>query len=151
MFVSLNTNMQWIHNNQPVSELPADCAGFVYLITNTVSGRMYVGKKLSKFKTTRYKMHTQKNGKKVRKKIRGAADSGWQDYYGSSDQLNRDIETLGKDRFRREILYYCRSKAELNYVEAREQFARKVLESDMYYNGHIRVRVHGSLIIDRQA
>lgn len=143
--------MQWIHNDQPVSELPADCAGFVYLITNTVSGRMYVGKKLSKFKTTRYKMHTQKNGKKVRKKIRGAADSGWQDYYGSSDQLNRDIETLGKDRFRREILYYCRSKAELNYVEAREQFARKVLESDMYYNGHIRVRVHGSLIIDRQA
>ena len=143
--------MQWIHNNQPVSELPADCAGFVYLITNTLSGRMYVGKKLSKFKTTRYKMHTQKNGKKVRKKIRGAVDSGWKDYYGSSDQLNRDIETLGKDRFRREILYYCRSKAELNYVEAREQFARKVLESDMYYNGHIRVRVHGSLIIDRQA
>ena len=151
MFVSLNTNMQWIHNDQPVSELPADCAGFVYLITNMVSGRMYVGKKLSRFKTTRYKMHTQKNGKKVRKKIRGAADSGWQEYYGSSDQLNRDIETLGKDRFRREILYYCRSKAELNYVEAREQFARKVLESDMYYNGHIRVRVHGSLIIDRQA
>ena len=149
--MSLNITMQWIHNNQPVSELPADCAGFVYLITNTLSGRMYVGKKLSKFKTTRYKMHTQKNGKKVRKKIRGAVDSGWKDYYGSSDQLNRDIETLGKDRFRREILYYCRSKAELNYVEAREQFARKVLESDMYYNGHIRVRVHGSLIIDRQA
>jgi len=127
-----------------------DCAGFVYLITNTVSGRMYVGKKLSKFKTTRYKMHTQKNGKKVRKKIRGAVDSGWQDYYGSSDQLNKDIESLGRDRFQREILYYCRSKAELNYVEAREQFSRKVLESDLYYNGHIRVRVHGSLIIDRQ-
>jgi len=142
--------MQWIYKDQPVLELPTDCAGFVYLITNTVSGRMYVGKKLSKFKTTRYKMHTQKNGKKVRKKIRGAVDSGWQDYYGSSDQLNRDVESLGRDRFQREILYYCRSKAELNYVEAREQFARKVLESDLYYNGHIRVRVHGSLIIDRQ-
>ncbi len=142
--------MQWIYKDQPVLELPTDCAGFVYLITNTVSGRMYVGKKLSKFKTTRYKMHTQKNGKKVRKKIRGAVDSGWQHYYGSSDQLNKDIESLGRDRFQREILYYCRSKAELNYVEAREQFARKVLESDLYYNGHIRVRVHGSLIIDRQ-
>ena len=141
--------MQWTHKDQPVSELPTDCAGFVYLITNTVSGRMYVGKKLSKFKTTRYKMHTQKNGKKVRKKIRGAVDSGWQDYYGSSDQLNRDVESLGRDRFLREILYYCRSKAELNYVEAREQFARKVLESDLYYNGHIRVRVHGSLIIGK--
>ena len=141
--------MQWTHKDQPVSELPTDCAGFVYLITNTVSGRMYVGKKLSKFKTTRYKMHTQKNGKKVRKKIRGAVDSGWQDYYGSSDQLNKDIESLGRDRFLREILYYCRSKAELNYVEAREQFSRKVLESDQYYNGHIRVRVHGSLIIGK--
>ena len=141
--------MQWTHKDQPVSELPTDCAGFVYLITNTVSGRMYVGKKLSKFKTTRYKMHTQKNGKKVRKKIRGAVDSGWQDYYGSSDQLNKDIESLGRDRFLREILYYCRSKAELNYVEAREQFSRKVLESDLYYNGHIRVRVHGSLIIGK--
>ena len=141
--------MQWTHKDQPVSELPTECVGFVYLITNTVSGRMYVGKKLSKFKTTRYKMHTQKNGKKVRKKIRGAVDSGWQDYYGSSDQLNKDIESLGRDQFLREILYYCRSKAELNYVEAREQFARKVLESDLYYNGHIRVRVHGSLIIGK--
>ena len=148
--MSLNTNMQWIYKNQPVEQLPEDCAGFVYLITNTVSGRMYVGKKLSRFKTTRYKTHTQKNGKKVRKKIRGAVSSDWQAYYGSSDQLNKDIELLGREKFRREILYYCRSKAELNYVEAREQFSRKVLESDQYYNGHIRVRVHGSLIIDKE-
>ena len=142
-------DMQWIYKNEPVEQLPEDCVGFVYIITNTVSGRMYVGKKLARFKTTRYKMHTQKNGKKVRKKIRGAVASDWQEYYGSSDQLNRDVETLGRDQFQREILYYCRSKAECNYIEAREQFARKVLESDQYYNGHIRVRVHGSLIIDK--
>ena len=141
--------MQWIYKNEPVEQLPEDCVGFVYIITNTVSARMYVGKKLSKFKTTRYKMHTQKNGKKVRKKIRGAVASDWQEYYGSSDQLNRDVETLGRDQFQREILYYCRSKAECNYIEAREQFSRKVLESAQYYNGHIRVRVHGSLIIDK--
>ena len=141
--------MQWIYKNEPVEQLPTDCVGFVYLITNTVSGRMYVGKKLARFKTTRYKIHTQKNGKKVRKKIRGAVASDWQEYYGSSDQLIRDVESIGRDRFRREILYYCRSKAECNYIEAREQFSRKVLESDQYYNGHIRVRVHGSLIIDK--
>jgi hypothetical protein len=142
--------MQWTYKNEPVEQLPEDCVGFVYLITNTVSGRMYVGKKLARFKTTRYKMHTQKNGKKVRKKIRGAVDSDWQNYYGSSDQLNCDVESLGRDQFRREILYFCKSKAELNYVEAREQFSRKVLESNQYYNGHIRVRVHGSLIIDKK-
>jgi hypothetical protein len=141
--------MQWIYKNEPVEQLPEDCVGFVYIITNTVSGRMYVGKKLARFKTTRYKMHTQKNGKKVRKKIRGAVASDWQEYYGSSDQLKRDVELLGRDRFQREILYYCRSKAECNYIEAREQFARKVLESNQYYNGHIRVRVHGSLIIGK--
>ena len=141
--------MQWIYKNKPVEQLPEDCVGFVYIITNTISGRMYVGKKLARFKTTRYKMHTQKNGKKVRKKIRGAVASDWQEYYGSSDQLNRDVALLGRDRFQREILYYCRSKAECNYIEAREQFSRKVLESDQYYNGHIRVRVHGSLIIGK--
>ena len=148
MILSLNTNMQWIYQNEPVTELPEDCAGIVYLITNTESGRMYIGKKLARFKTTRYRMHTQKNGKKVRKKIRGAVASDWADYYGSSDALSKDIERLGRDQFRREILYYCQSKAECNYVEAREQFSRRVLESDQYYNGHIRVRVHGSLIIN---
>ena len=147
--MSLNIDMQWIYKNEPVEQLPEECVGFVYIITNTVSGRMYVGKKLARFKTTRYKMHTQKNGKKIRKKIRGAVASDWQEYYGSSDQLNRDVESLGRDRFQREILYYCRSKAECNYIEAREQFTRKVLESDQYYNGHIRVRVHGSLIINK--
>ena len=147
--MSLNMYMQWIYKNEPVEQLPEECVGFVYIITNTVSGRMYVGKKLARFKTTRYKMHTQKNGKKIRKKIRGAVASDWQEYYGSSDQLNRDVALLGRDKFRREILYYCRSKAECNYIEAREQFARKVLESDQYYNGHIRVRVHGSLIIGK--
>ena len=147
--MSLNMYMQWIYKNEPVEQLPEECVGFVYIITNTVSGRMYVGKKLARFKTTRYKMHTQKNGKKIRKKIRGAVASDWQEYYGSSDQLNRDVESIGRDRFQREILYYCRSKAECNYIEAREQFTRKVLESDQYYNGHIRVRVHGSLIIGK--
>ena len=142
--------MQWIYKNEPVEQLPEQCVGFVYIITNTISDRMYVGKKLARFKTTRYKMHTQKNGKKIRKKIRGAVASDWQEYYGSSDQLNRDVESIGRDKFRREILYYCRSKAECNYIEAREQFARKVLESDQYYNGHIRVRVHGSLIIGKK-
>ena len=140
---------RWTHRGKPVDQLPDDCVGFVYVITNTQNGRMYIGKKLAKFKTTRYKMHTQKNGKKVRKRIRGAVSSDWQDYYGSSDALAKDLQQLGKEKFLREILYYCNSKAECNYVEAREQFNRKVLESDQYYNGHIRVRVHGSLIIGK--
>ena len=107
---------------------------------------MYIGKKLAKFKKTTYRVVKLKNGKKKRKKIRGTIDSDWQTYYGSSPELSRDVELLGTENFSREILYYCRSKAECSYIEAREQFSRRVLESDDYYNGHIQVRVHGSHI-----
>ena len=138
--------MSWYHQNTLITQLPEDCAGFVYVITNKQTGRMYIGKKLARFKRTTYKTVKLKNGKKKRKKIRGTIDSDWQTYYGSSPELLKDVELLGSENFTREILYYCKSKAECSYVEAREQFSRRVLESDDYYNGHIQVRVHGSHI-----
>jgi hypothetical protein len=138
--------MSWLFESKEVTELPEDCVGFVYVITNLTTGRKYIGKKLAKFSKTTYKIVKLKNGKKRRKKIKGKIDSDWQTYYGSSPELSRDIELLGPDNFRREILYHCRSKSECSYIEAREQFARRVLESDDYYNGHIQVRVHGSHI-----
>lgn len=138
--------MTWYYNNQPVLELNEDCVGFVYLITNLTNQRKYIGKKLAKFSKTTYKMVTLKNGTKKRKKFKGKIDSDWLDYYGSSIELNKDVASLGKDNFTREILFFCKSKAECSYIEAREQFSRKVLESDDYYNGQISVRVHGSHI-----
>ena len=139
--------MQWTYQNTIVEDLPEDCIGFVYLITNIISGRKYIGKKLAKFSKTTYKTVKLKNGTKKKKKIRSKIDSDWRDYYGSSPNLTKDIEQLGTENFSREILYYCKSKAECSYIEAREQFSRKVLESDDYYNGHIQVRVHGSHIL----
>ena len=138
--------MTWLFESQEITEIPEEYVGFVYLITNKISGKKYIGKKLSKFSKTTYKTEKLKNGKKRRKKIKGKIESDWQTYYGSSPELTRDIEQLGTENFTREILYYCRTKAECSYIEAREQFARKVLESDAYYNGHIQVRVHGSHI-----
>jgi len=139
--------MTWIYQGKEVTELPEDCVGFVYVIENVVTGRKYIGKKLAKFSKTTYKVVKLKNGTKKKKKIRSKIDSDWQTYYGSSPNLTADIDTLGTDKFTREILYYCKSKAECSYVEAREQFERKVLESNDYYNGHIQVRVHGSHIL----
>jgi hypothetical protein len=138
--------MVWLYENTHVEQLPDDCVGFVYLITNTVSGRKYIGKKLAKFSKTSYKVVKLKNGNKKRKKIRSKVDSDWQLYYGSNDQLNQDILALGADNFTRQILFYCKSKAECSYVEAREQFNHRVLESDNYYNGQIVCRIHGSHI-----
>ena len=138
--------MTWHYNGAVVDVLPDDCVGFVYCISNTITGKMYIGKKLAKFSKTKYKTVTLKNGKKKKKKIKTKIDSDWQEYWSSSEELKKDVENLGKENFHREILYYCKSKAETSYIEAREQFSRKVLESDNYYNGHVQVRVHKSHI-----
>ena len=138
--------MVWLYENTQIETLPEDCVGFVYMITNTLTGRKYIGKKLAKFSKTTYKIVKLKNGNKKRKKIKSKIDSDWQLYYGSNDQLNRDIAELGVEKFTREILFYCRSKAECSYIEAREQFNHRVLESDDYYNGQIVCRIHGSHI-----
>lgn len=138
--------MSWLFESTQVESLPEDCVGFVYLITNTVSGRKYIGKKLAKFSKTTVRTVKLKNGTKKKKKIRSKIDSDWQTYYGSNDELKKDIHALGPEKFTREILYYCTSKAQCSYIEAREQFRHQVLESDDYYNGQISVRVHGSHI-----
>ena len=138
--------MSWLYEQTQIETLPEDCVGFVYLITNKLSGRKYIGKKLAKFSKTTYKVVKLKNGNKKRKKIRSKIESDWQLYYGSNDQLNQDILALGADNFTREILFYCNSKATCSYIEAREQFNHRVLESDDYYNGQIVCRIHGSHI-----
>ena len=94
--------MQWVFNNHEfTSEQIGDYLGFVYLITNITSGKMYVGKKL-------FRSHKYKVAKGKRKKIK--IESDWKDYWSSSPVLHRDLEELGKDNFKREILHLCKNK-----------------------------------------
>ena len=130
--------MQWTYKGNEIDKILDDYEGFVYLITNTTTGQKYIGKKLAKFKTTKPPLKGKKN------KRRGTKESDWREYYGSSDRLNADVATLGADKFTREILYLCKGRGEMSYIEAREQFDRRVLETDEYYNGIINVRVGGS-------
>lgn len=128
----------WLYKGQEFSEdLIEDYIGFVYCITNTVSNKKYIGKKLFHASKTK-----QVKGKKKRYKV----SSDWQTYYGSNLELQNDVKELGIDNFLREILYLCKSKGECSYLEAREQFIHKVLESDDYYNTWIMVRVRKSHI-----
>jgi len=133
--------MQWTYQGKPVDEIPEEYEGFVYLITNLTNGRKYIGKKLAKFKTSKPPLKGKKNRR------RGYRESDWQDYWSSSDKLQADVEELGMENFTREILYFCTSRAEMSYLEAREQFERKVLETEDYYNGIINVRVGGSKVL----
>jgi len=128
--------MTWLYKNKQVVDIPEGFVGFVYLITNITNNRKYIGKKLTQFKRSKKPLKGRTN------KRRYTVESDWKDYYGSSDELTADVELLGKDKFTREIMFWCKSKSELSYIEAREQFTHKVLESREWYNGHIRVRVH---------
>ena len=133
--------MQWTYQGKEIDELPVGCEAFVYLITNKANSMMYVGKKLAKFKVTKPPLKGKKN------KRRSTKESDWRDYWGSSDRLNADVLELGTENFTREILHFCPSRGIASYLEAREQFERRVLETDLYYNGIINVRVGGSTIL----
>ena len=45
--------MQWTYQKESITELPEDCIGFVYQITNTTNDRKYIGKKLARFAKSR--------------------------------------------------------------------------------------------------
>lgn len=122
----------WLYQGKEQTEIPAGTIGFVYLITNIKTGKMYVGKKLYHFSKTK-----QVKGKKKKIKV----ESDWKEYFGSNEELKAEVETLGPDNYIREILHQCPSLGVLGYLEAREQFERRVLESDAYYNSWIMVRV----------
>ena len=141
--LSIMTKIQnkWTYQDKPVEELPEDCEAFVYLITNLIDHKKYVGKKLAKFKTTKKPLKGRKN------KRRGTKESDWKTYWGSSESLIDDLQRLSEDKFTREILYFCPSRGVASYLEAQEQFERKVLETDDYYNGIINVRIGGSNIL----
>ena len=129
--------MTWIYDKKPFEEVPEGIIAFVYLITNTVNKKKYIGKKLFKFTRS-----SKKKGKRVKKQI----DSDWKDYYGSNKELNEHVDLYGKDKFKREILYLCKTKGEASYLEAKEQFAKDALISEDYYNTWIMVRVRKSHI-----
>ena len=133
--------MTWIFENKIIDTLPEGVIGFVYIITNQLSGRKYIGKKLAKFKRIKLKTSRLKNGSKKKSKIRYEIDSDWQVYYGSNTTLCEDVKNLGSINFTREILKYCHSKNELNYWEAKYQFDYNVLLSDEWYNEWISVKV----------
>lgn len=131
----------WYYNNE-VFNSPGEFYGFVYCITNLLSGRRYIGKKF--FWSTK-----RKQVNKVRKRIK--VESDWKDYWSSSDELKTDIEKLGKENFKREILHLCKNKGTTNYLEAKEQFSNEVLEkSDLWYNSWISVRVRRNHLYNKK-
>lgn len=137
-----NHTSDWHYNGESVEIPPEDAIGFVYCITNKVSGKRYIGKKLCRFTRTKQKTVVLKNGTKKKKKFKEYTESDWRTYYGSNEYLKADVQELGEGHFYREVLFWCNSTGEMSYVETHYQFMLQVLfYPDEWYNGWIMARV----------
>ena len=114
-----------------------DHYGFVYCITNTTTGKSYIGRKYFVQK------RKPKGGKR-----RVTSESNWKQYYGSSDELKQDIRRDGKNTFKREILSLQKTLGKVNYEETKQLFLHNVLAeklddgSPAYYNSNILGRYY---------
>ena len=111
-----------------------DFFGYVYCITNTISGKRYIGRK---YFTQRRKPRGGKGKRRV------TSESDWKKYYGSSDELKTDIKAIGKSNFKREIISLHKTLGKVNYEETRQLFINNVLTESLadgtplYYNSNI--------------
>lgn len=126
----------WHLDGKILDEAPSDYMGFVYLLTSIETGRMYVGKKL--FWSAARKMV---NGKKKKIKV----ESDWKVYHSSCAEIQDLVKQNGALGWWRDIIHLAKTKGTLNYLEAREQMDRRVLENPAeYINGIISCKVHWS-------
>jgi len=126
----------WLYKNKTFDETPEEYQGFVYLITEVDTGKKYIGKK------NFWKPKTLPITKTRKRRVKTRVESDWRTYCGSSVTVQNLVEEQGIDGFKREILRLCKTKGEMSYFEAKEQFDRDVLFSDEYYNEFIGCKIH---------
>lgn len=134
----------WLYKNELVDEIPKGVHGFIYMITNTLNGKKYIGRKY--VSSTRKKALTAKQkreGKVRRTKV--TTESDWREYMGSSKPLLEDISKFGKDNFKFEILVWGESKGQVNYLEENLQHKLNVLTDENFYNDSIGPRRYMSM------
>lgn len=130
----------WLYLGYELTSPPPNIYGFVYIITNRINLKRYIGRKY--FYSV--KRIPPLKGKKRKRLIKGESD--WKSYYGSSDNLLDDILEYGYDSFDREILSLHQTKGETNQQEVELQFKFNVLNARneygerRYYNQNIMGR-----------
>jgi len=109
--------------------------GFVYIITNQLNKKYYIGQK--KF----WSIIRRKPLKGYKRPRISKVESNWQDYWGSCKDLHSDIKKYGEKNFTRMMIEHCTSKALMNYLETEHQFKHKVLFDPNCYNNIINCRI----------
>lgn len=116
----------WTYQGQDVTiEMLAPYAGFVYLIEDTRTRQLYIGKKF-------VWSHRKVKGKTRRQRF----ESDWRKYYSSHDGIKKAAKT-DPMRFRREILHLCVCEGEANWKELDEIIKRNALWDENYLNENL--------------
>jgi len=92
-----------------LSTIPENPYGFIYIITNTITDRKYIGKKQM---ISNIRRKPLKGKTRVR---RCTKESKWKTYTSSSKELNEDIIKYGINQFNFEILRFCHNKSQMAY------------------------------------
>ena len=117
------------HWSNPFQFDPEDYFGFIYLITNNINNKRYVGRKQFKSYFKRPPLKGRKNKRHCSK------DSDWRCYCSSSQHVLDDIDTYGKCNFKFEIIHLCQNKSQLAYYEPFYMYKFNVLtERDKFGN-----------------
>lgn len=133
-----NNSGHWIYKGSDQFDVPVGAFGFVYQIEkiNPLPNEKskYIGRKyLSKAKTSSKRV-LLKSGARVTKKKKSRVESDWRNYMGSCFPLLDEVEKLGKDSFRFEILCFANTKGQVNFLECFFQMRSNVLGDDSYFN-----------------
>jgi len=130
----------WLLEGKPYDpkfeDIPPEYVGFVYRITDTETGEMYIGQKRFRKTKTLPITKTRKRRKKT------LVESDWRTYHSSSEVIKENVSQGFSGRYKREILRFGYSKGDLNYLEMLEQIECNVLFDTKYLNGIINVRIH---------
>lgn len=111
--------------------------GFVYVLTDKVTKKIYVGKKVLYHRNRKKISQREKKQTGTRKKFKETIkESNWLSYHGSCKEIQEVIKIHGEDRFERQILQFSCSTKQLSYLEVKWQFKLEVLEKESY-NGNI--------------
>lgn len=140
----------WIYKGQKLENIPEDLNnpyGFIYEIVDNTNGYHYIGKKnLFKYRTKISYIVNERTGRKNKvRELVNVGESDWRIYFGSSVEIKDAVKEHGKENFSREILYFVPTKKQLTYFEAKELFARGVLEpNSKFYNSNILAKFYKS-------
>ena len=134
--LNLKKLKMWTLDNKEYNNTPEEYQGFVYQITELDTNKKYIGKK------NFWKPKILPITKSRKRRVRTRTESNWKEYYGSSAEVCRLVESRGVNKFKREILRLCKTKGEMSYYEAKLQFDNDVLLSEDYYNNFIGCKIH---------